>query len=145
MNGRNININKYININQVMTTVKNLPVTLQDQQHINRYSYLIYCANKLGRALEATRAIESGQREAAEEMEVLELEHDDDGAKVSVQAGNAYFHLPLKQAKGQVDRVGNKAMLEAQALQQEHDKVKSELGALKRQLEGKFGESIRLE
>jgi prefoldin subunit 4 len=127
-----------------MASVKNLPVSWDDQHNINRYSYIIYRTNKMARALEQAKTTAGNQKEALEELSVLELEDEGD-TRVAVLAGNAFFHLPIDQARFQAELVGEKAENEAEALQSELDTQKAELVKLKKQLEGKFGDSIRLE
>lgn len=129
-----------------MATVKNLPVTLQDQGNINQYSYLIYKTNRLTRQLEEFKSTAANQAEALEELDTLELEHDDlDNLRVAVKCGNALFHLPLDMARGEVESAKSAASLQVDALSAVQTKNKGEMADLKKRLESKFGDSIRLE
>lgn len=132
-----------------MASVKNLPVSLQDQQSINRYSYLIYRSNRTGRALEQAKTSTGNQRDALDELDTLELEGDEsnDGTSstIPVQAGTGFFHLPLGLARQQAEKVLDMASADMARLQKEHDAMKRELASLKKALEAKFGDAIRLE
>lgn len=129
-----------------MATVKNLPVTLEDQKNINRYSLLIYKTNKLNRQLDDANLTASNQAEALEELDTLELEHDDLSTLfIPVKLGNALFHLPFELAKEEASKAKMLASATAERLEVERTKNTAEMADLKKRLESKFGDSIRLE
>lgn len=119
---------------------KNLPVTAVDQANINRFSYVAFCLGKLSQHLDTLQNTISNQNEALEELELM-----DEQATVPVRMGSAFFHLPVELAQREAQRIKYKAVEELVDTKKKMDTYQAELKVLKETLQGKFGDSIRLE
>jgi chaperonin cofactor prefoldin len=115
-----------------------------DLDRICRYSQLIQRRNELSQEREVSKRFLQNHKDAVAELEEVELLGSSDDL-VPVKAGTAFLHVPLSSARAYTEKHVQSDSSVFEQAERDLALLQKEMDTLKKVLNQKFGDAVRLD